>query len=158
MWTPLTKSEAHGRGLPVTMRAMRKLCIRGREVTRQAAERSKRTGSLNDTMVIAAYDAAREPDGGITLDLANGCVLDRTSGYSVQAEPTLLVTDPADRCLVNFAGAIAEAASKVKLGQHLGIFHNAEKGTVEFDSVFVTGNLPRAMAVAVASRTDGGIY
>lgn len=158
-WTPLTEAEAQGRGTPAQRRTLEALARLGDQTLTDAAACSPRAGTLTDEMILAAYHATRESWGGATLDLTKGDVLNVSTGYAVStgAQHSELSHDDA-ACLRRFADQVITMARKVPRGQLLGIFHDDDKGTVDFDTVYYTCNRTHAYAVAAAGHATGGIY
>jgi hypothetical protein len=100
------------------------------------------------------YRMAQKPWGGATIDLSTGDALpDGMDAYAVAVGQT--VTIPVTASLAEFADAYARAD---RSATHLGIFHDADHGVIEFDAVRVVKTTAEVDALYRESAFSGGAY
>jgi hypothetical protein len=87
------------------------------------------------------YDTVTRPWGGATIDMRAGDIVDITGeGYAFSAKPTGVNTlsIPETASFEEFRSAWFEALDMFAgMADYLGIFHNDNKGTIDFDPTIV---------------------
>lgn len=113
-----------------------------------------------------AYDASREPWGGVTVDSHTGeHVAVDADKYALtirkQGSDSVVVDPKASR--EDFDNAMDEARKKFAYelsfpGAHLGVFHDADLNRIDIDPVLVTPNLNDVHDIGAFTRATGGAY
>lgn len=109
-----------------------------------------------------AYYVTRVPWGGVTLVRATGeAILAGSELYAVTVKPLSLATIriPALSDLQTFLAAFAEAWETFKpYGDCLGIFHDADYETIDFDPTTVVKTQAEVDALFCGHPDFGGAY
>lgn len=119
-----------------------------------------------DSVVDHAYGASREEWGGTTVNSRTGRPLGtRGNQYALTArEPgmeSVSVHPGASR--EEFGTAMDTARSRYKdvlsrQSHHLGVFHDADKGSIDIDPVVVVNNRKSVEQIGAYTRAVGGAY
>jgi hypothetical protein len=139
----------------------------GKLVNRMDASQEPKGLNKNwDHVVDHAYEASREEWGGTTVHSRTGKPLG-TKGNQY----ALTVRDPGmesvsvkpDAPKEQFAGAMEEARSRYssilsRKDHHLGVFHDADKGSIDIDPVVVVKNRRDVEDIGAYTRATGGAY
>lgn len=123
-------------------------------------------GKSWDKIVAHAFEVTREPWGGATIDSHSGEeVRPDADAYALTArEPGMKgisISPSASR--EEFTRAMVEARTKyaailARPGNHLGVFHDADKNEIDIDPVLVTGSLADVHDIGAYTHAVGGAY
>jgi len=167
---PITAAEARGDSPPVSAAEWFDTATRGRDMIGAMLDNSSPPTGLTenwDALEQQAWQEVQQSWGGMTIDAHTGIPLAGDENlYAVTAKlpfgyQTVEIPETAteaqfkramDRALKDFGPLLAAK------GYHLGIFHDDEKGTIEFDPVVVTPSLEDSRALGAYSHNIGGAY
>lgn len=143
-----------------------------RGAVKVAALRANTTGAMAlegprfKQIVDDAYDASREPWGGVTVSSHTGQhVPDKADVYALTMRdpgmPTVSVSPSADR--EAFEQAMDEARHRYasileRPGSHLGVFHDADLDRIDIDPVLITPSLADVEDIGAYTHAVGGAY
>ena len=167
---PITAAEARGDSKPVSAAEFWDTATRGRDMIGSMLSNSSPPTGLTDNwdaLVQQAWTAAQESWGGMTIDAHTGVPLSgnenlwAVTGKLPFGYRTIEIPETSteaqfkramDRALKEFGPLLAAS------GYHLGIFHDDEKGTIEFDPVIIASSLEDANALGAYTGNIGGAY
>lgn len=177
-------SEARGNSRPVTHEEFQDLARKGEKYL-QGTERTKSTAGLDrdwEGIKSRAYETTREPWGGATINAHTGTFMGDT-GADVAAKTAasegkgfgtdryaLTVRKPGQEEISvpptahreHFDDAMDRARSAypqlANRAHHLGVFHDADKGSIDIDPVLVVRTPAEVEKVGAATRAVGGAY
>lgn len=113
-----------------------------------------------------AYKAAKEPWGGVTVNSRTGrSVRQGADKYALTVRPQGVesVSVPANADRATFHGAMQEARQRYgdvlnRDQHHLGVFHDADKGTIDIDPVLVVKKREDAESIGAYTHNVGGAF
>lgn len=113
-----------------------------------------------------AHKAVQEPWGGATINSHTGrAVRQGADSYALTARPPGMasVSVPADADHNTFRQAMHTARNTygevlARQGHHLGVFHDADKGTIDIDPVVVVKKQRDAEDIGAYTHAVGGAY
>jgi hypothetical protein len=159
------------RSRPVSHDEFQEIAARGEKKYSRLAQASKPVeGSRFDQNFAAiserAHQATREPWGGMTVDAHSGRTLPQGADkYALTVRPPGHpgITVPAGADAATFHGAMHQARAEygdvlARKGHHLGVFHDADKGTVDIDPVVVVKKQQDAEDIGAYTHATGGAY
>jgi hypothetical protein len=139
----------------------------GKVVARQIASQEPKGLVKNwDKVVDHAYDSTREEWGGTTVHARTGKPLGtKGNQYALTVRDPGMesVTVSPDAPKEKFAGAMDHARSQyadilTRKDHHLGVFHDADKGTIDIDPVLVVKNRKDVEDIGAYTGATGGAY
>lgn len=142
---------------------------KGRAMYEQRAANVDGTRGLNknwDSIRNQAYESTREPWGGVTVNAKTGRELNtKANAFALTAR------EPGTDSVRVHPGARPEEfhaamdSAKEQFGHilarkdhHLGVFHDADTGTIDIDPVMVVRDRKQAEAIGAHTRNVGGAY
>lgn len=166
---PITEDEARGNSRPVTLQEFNQLAAEGRaRLAAMKANSAPIHGLIDnlDSIKDDAWNATRESWGGTTIDSHTGEALASDADkYAITVKPpgveTVEIGDNASREVFNHAIDHAVSRFKPELQQqdhYLGVFHDDEKGTIDFDPVVVVDNTHDVETIGAYTHATGGAY
>ena len=119
-----------------------------------------------DKVVNRAHRAAQEPWGGVTVDAHTGRSVPKNADkYALTVRPPGMdtISVPAGAGKDDFTHAMHKAKEQygpilAREGHHLGVFHDADKGTIDIDPVLVVKKKEDAEAIGAYTHNVGGAY
>jgi hypothetical protein len=136
----------------------------GTDLLRNAQRHGKPQNALSLDATLEAWFATREPWGGLTIDLVAVQAVSPRAGYAVSTGGDVRTgyhksVSPAAG-FPEFVQALFEVASRTPQGQYLGVglLHDADLNRIDIDTVYLTDDREKAIAVGVAAHSTGGIY
>ena len=181
-YRPITSSEARGNSRPVSAGQFQQLAASGAQFLHNT-ERHSSTAGLDrnwESIKDRAFEATRQPWGGATISGHSGKILSDSGNtveektrnsagfgkghYAVTAkrpgQETVEVSPHLNR--EQFGSAMDTARNRFpQIGNryhHLGVFHDAEKGTIDLDPVLVTRRPNQVERVGAYTHAIGGAY
>lgn len=165
---PIRASEARGNSRPVSLGEYQELAGRGRADLEQRAAKPQGTRGLErhwDEVKSAAYDATREPWGGVTVNPRSGRPVNPHKGYAVTARHPGQgqITVPGDAPPEVFHAAMDKAREQLPQlahkGYHLGVFRDDDEGgRIDIDPVLKVNSRQKVDEVGAYTRSVGGAY
>jgi hypothetical protein len=151
----ITQHEARGDSPRVTLAEYRDAQTRGKQ--------------LLDTLWVSdgwdeasswAYNETRKNWGGVTIDSRTGDVVSRDSGYAVSAKMPgeRSIACPFNISEAGFQNVLTRARNEYSAAPYLGIFHDDETGTIEFDPVVIVETKRDARDIGTYTEALGGAY
>lgn len=118
------------------------------------------------SIVNRAYIDAGEPWGGATIDAHTGEFLTgKEDKYAITVRPPGMdsVTIPANANPLEFRTAMNKAKERYseilqRKDHYLGVFHDADKNTIDIDPVLVTDNKSHVETIGAYTHAVGGAY
>ena len=184
VYKPITESEARGNSRGVDALEFQQLARAGHKY--MEATKGKQGSSGIDTnwdeIKQRAHEITREPWGGATITSHTGHFIgdtaDDVAAKSAQAQGKGFGTDryavtnrhpgqpqisiPADAPQHHFNAAMDQAKASypqiANRGGHLGVFHDADKGTIDIDPVQVVRTPDEVEKVGAYTHAVGGAY
>ena len=159
---PITAAEARGDSQPMRLACLTRLAMRGTDLLMAAARRARPRKRLTGDLILEAWVDTRSPWGALTIDLEAAQTVLRSDGYAVSTGGNVNTGAHAevspDASLADFSAAMITVASRTPLGQHLGVFYDADLERIDIDSVYLTDDRSEAIAIGTASHSLGGAY
>lgn len=157
------------RSRPVSHEEFQQIAHEGQQRLKEMHQGADGTPGLDrhwDSIVQNAHNATREPWGGVTIHSVTGRPLGtRGNSYALSAVPggSSSVTVHPKASLEEFAGAMGQARDKFgeilgRQNHHLGVFHDADKGSIDIDPVVVVKNRADVERIGAYARSTGGGY
>lgn len=123
-------------------------------------------GKKWDKIVKAAYTEAMKSWGGVTIDSHTGkFVKDDDDKYALTVRDAGMRTTsiPEGASFEDFTKAMNLAKLRYahileRKDHHLGVFHDDDKGTIDFDPVLVTGDKSNVETIGAYTHAVGGAY
>lgn len=110
---------------------------------------------MTDT-IADAYRASLESWGGVTIHLASMQEVTPSTGYAVAVTDTLSIPHGSDSD--TFTAAMRHALEEFTGHDYMGVFHDDEKGTVEFNGVRIVDTVAEVDELAKHFPIAGGAY
>jgi hypothetical protein len=165
----ITEAEARGNSREVDPQEFLETAQRGRDLLSAMAENSSEPKGLVDNweaLRSQAYQAAREPWGGVTIDAHTGEVLAPDEDkFALTAKPAGVTTIsvPQDATEAQFDKAMDQALKKFgplleRGNHHLGVFHDDDNSRIDIDPVVVVGSQDEAESIGAYTHNIGGAY
>ena len=180
----IRESEARGDSRPVSFGQFQQIAAAGERYL-QGTEKKQSTKGLDenwDTIKQRAYETSREPWGGATINSHTGTFIGDTGndvarktageqGMGTETNRYGITNKRAGQDSISikpnanqkeFGAAMDEARTRfpqiANRGGHLGVFHDADKGTIDIDPVQVVRTKRDVEAVGAYTRAVGGAY
>lgn len=117
-------------------------------------------------IVEEAHRAVQEPYGGLTVGARSGRVRSpNTRGYAITSRPpgapevSVPVGAPKEVLESAMRQARQEYDRPLRMqGAHLGVFHDADKGTIDVDPIVIVHNRRQVEELGAFTRATGGAY
>jgi hypothetical protein len=182
-YQPITPDEARGNSRPVTAQHFQKLARAGEQMVKGAAKNNSTAGLDKDWEGTKdrAYALAKEPWGGATINSHTGNFagdtaetvaskvgaktnFGRNQNYAITAKqpgqhtieaPTNLNREQFGQHMDRARAAFPRRGHE---GMHLGVFHDADKGTIDIDPVRVVKNPRDVERIGAYTHAIGGAY
>lgn len=140
----------------------------GRQRIEQMKAASKPPTGLDrhwDEVVSRAHQESQQEWGGVTVNPRSGRPVQTSRGYSLTVrnpdQEPVSVQPGASR--EEFGSAMSQARERfseqlTRQGHHLGVFHDADKGSVDIDPVVIVKNRKDVESIGAYTRATGGAY
>lgn len=177
-------SEARGNSRPVSHQEFQALARSGQKYI-EGTEAKKSTKGLDEnwpSIKDRAYELAREPWGGATINAHTGTMIGDTANdvarktaeaagqgfgtdrYGItfkkpgQESVSMPTTVSREQFHEHMDRARSEFPQIANRGGHLGVFHDADKGSIDIDPVLVVRSPEMVERVGAATHAIGGAY
>ena len=154
-YTPITAEEARGDSPALSLGTLDRRANVGATLLNSAAQDAPNE-PLTLATITAAWQATREPWGGVTVDLRTGQTVNRTDGYAVGLPGKMGISPAAS--YGEFAQAMFATAMRVATGQYLGVFYDLDENRIDIQPVFIAETEYYAQCVGVLAHATGGAY
>lgn len=179
---PIRATQARGNSRPMSMDGIQRLGAQGKALLEVYKHNTAPTTGLDanwDALKEEMWDKTRTSWGGLTIDSHTGVPItsledkyavgapEKTPGEKVPAGTPgaehRTISIPIDSSKEDFMKAADQAKAKFapqlkRQGYNLGVFHDAEKGKIEFDPSIVVNSRHEAEAIGVYTHQRGGAY
>jgi hypothetical protein len=166
---PIRASEARGNSRAVTPAEYQHLAGEGHAYIQHLADQAKPTKGLDrhwDEIKSSAYQATREPWGGVTVNAHTGrAVSSRANVYAITARHPGQdqISIPGHANEAEFGAAMDRAREAypqlAHKGHHLGVFRDDDEGgRIDIDPTVIVNSRAKVEAVGAYTRAVGGAY